>query len=143
MHLSDPTFGDNTDVNRLYNRRSELYHQFKARFNKEYLSFLREIHSLHTKKHQSSNKSINLGDVILVVDTDKPQHHRELGVVRDLILGADNFCRSTIGRTPCGRTSRSIVKLYPLEVHIDLTDSTIKGLSEKSMGHSMSNHPRL
>ena len=80
------------------------------------MSFLREIHSLHVKKHQSTHNSIKVGDVVLVADTDKPRHHLELGLVQDLILGADKLCRAAVVRTPRGRTTRSIVKLYPLEV---------------------------
>ena len=77
-----------------------------------------------------------MGDVVLVADTDKHRHHWELGVVTELILGADKFCRAAIVRTPRGRTSRSIVKLYPLEVHVDSTDSPIEGLSERSIRKS-------
>ena len=46
----DPTFGDKNDILRAHTRRSALYHHFSSRFCKEYLSFLREIHSLHHRK---------------------------------------------------------------------------------------------
>ena len=114
--LSDPTFGDRNDINRIYTRRAELYRHFTTRFYKEYLFFLGEIHSLHVKKHQSTHNSIKIGDVVLVADTDKPRHHWELGLIQDLILGTDKLRWAVVVRTPRGLTARSIIKLCPLEV---------------------------
>ena len=70
--LSYPTFGDRNDINCIYTRRAELYSHFTTHFNREYLSFLHEIHSLHVKKYQSTHNCIKAGDVVLVADTDKP-----------------------------------------------------------------------
>ena len=101
-------------------RRSALYNHFMNRFQKEYLSFLRETHSLHSKKHQASENAIKTGDVVLVHDTDTPKHRWELGLVESLILGFDKLCRAAVVRTARGRTTRSIIKLYPLELSADL-----------------------
>ncbi len=121
---SDPTFGDKDDISRAQHRRSALYHHFSSRFSKEYLSFLREIHSLHHCKQSSSENHIKVGDIVLVADTDKPRHLWKLGLVSELILGSDKLCRAAVVRTPHGRTTRSILKLYPLEInaHFDQQD---------------------
>ena len=114
---SDPTFGDKDDILRAQTRRSALYHHFSSRFCKEYLSFLREIHSLHHRKQATTDNLINVGDIVLVADMNKPRHHWELGLVQELILGTDKLCRAAVVCTPRGRTTRSILKLYPLEVN--------------------------
>ena len=113
----DPTFGDKNDILRAQTRRSALYHHFSSRFCKEYLSFLREIHSLHHRKQAINENLINVGDIVLVADMNKPRHHWELGLVQELILGTDKLCRAAVVRTSRGRTTRSIIKLYPLEIN--------------------------
>ena len=97
--------------------RSALYHHLSSRFCKEYLSLLREIHSLHHRKQVTTENLINVGDIVLVADMNKPCHHWELGLVLELILGTDKPCRAAVVRTPCDRTTRSILKLYPLEAN--------------------------
>ena len=77
--------------------------------------------------------------VIVVADTDKPLHHWELGVVTELILGADRLCRAAVVRTPRGRTSRSITKLYPLEENVDSIEANVDSsieVSEKNLRKS-------
>ena len=69
---SDPTFGDKNDILRAQTHRSALYHHFSSRFCKEYLSFLCEIHSLHHRKEATNENLINVGDVVLVADMNKP-----------------------------------------------------------------------
>ena len=113
----DPTFGDKNDILRAQTRRSALYHHFCSRFCKEYLSFFREIHSLHHRKQATNENLINVGDIVLVADMNKPRHHWELGLIQELILGADKLCRAAVVRTSRGRTTRSIIKLYPLEIN--------------------------
>ena len=114
---SGPTFGDKDDILRAQTRRSALYHHFSSRFVKEYLSFLREIHSLHHRKQATTENLINVGDIVLVADMNKPRHYWELGLVQELIFGTDKLCRAAVVRSPHGRTTRSILKLYPLDVN--------------------------
>ena len=114
---SDPTFGDKDNILCAQTCRSALYHHFSSRFCKEYLSFLREIHSLHHRKRATTENLINVGDIVLVADMNKPRHHWELGLVQELILGTDKLCRAAVVRMPHGHTTRSILKLYPLEVN--------------------------
>ena len=111
--LSDPTYGDHDNISYAHRRRSVLYHHFMDRFCKEYLSFLRKRHSFHDKGRCTSCSTVNVRDVVLVADTDTPRHRWQLGVVTELIVGADSLCRAAVVRTSKGC---SIVKLYPLEV---------------------------
>ena len=113
----DPTFGDKNDILRAQTRRSALYHHFSSRFCEEYLSFLREIHSLHHRKQAANENLINVGDIVLVADMNKLRHHWELGLIQELILGNDKLCRAAVVRMSRGRTTRSIIKLYPLEIN--------------------------
>ena len=75
---------------------------------------------------------------ILVADTDTPRHRWQLGVVTELIVGADSLCRAAVVRTSKGCTTRSIVKLYPLEVQAG-SHSTPEENTEKNEEHSNEN----
>ena len=113
----DPSFGDAHAISRAQQRRTFLYNAFKQRFQKEYLSLLREIHSYQTKKSHAAENVVRVGDVVLIADDDMPRHRWELGVVEKLLMGADHLCRSVAIRTSKGHTTRSLVKLYPVELH--------------------------
>ena len=133
--LSDPTYGDHDNISYAHRRRSVLYHHFMDRFCKEYLSLLRETHSFHDKGRRTSCSTVNVGDVVLVADTDTPRHCWQLGVVTELIVGADSLCRVAVVRTSKGCTTRSIVKLYPLEVQAG-SHSTPEEGTENNEEHS-------
>ena len=62
---------------------------------------------------------IKKGDVVVVHD-DKSRLHWRLAVVEDLIEGKDGLVRAAHIRMDKLKTTRPIVKLYPLEVsHMD------------------------
>ena len=46
------------------------------------------------------------------------KHRWPFGVVDKLIEGNDNYCRAAVVRTASGHTTRSIIKLYPLELNV-------------------------
>ena len=114
----DPTFGDANDISRAQHHRTTLYTHFLQRFQREYLTLLRETHVYQSKKQQASHNIIRIGDVVLVADTDMPKHRWPLAVVETLIHGSDNLCRAAVVRTANGHTTRSLIKLYPLELNI-------------------------
>jgi len=114
----DPTFGDAHAISRAHQRRTLLYTHFKQRFQKEYLSLLREIHSHQMKKSHAAENAVQVGDVVLIADNDAPRHQWELGVVEKLLTGSDHLCRAVALRTSKGHTTRSLVKLYPVELNI-------------------------
>ena len=125
----DPSFGDANAISRAQQRRTFLYNAFKQRFQKEYLSLLREIHSYQTKKSHAAENVVQVGDVVLIADDDMPRHRWELGVVEKLLTGADHLCRSVAIRTSKGHTTRSLVKLYPVELNaVDCFKDVNKGI---------------
>ena len=69
-----------------------------------------------------------MGDIVIVHD-DVPRLKWQLAVVTDLQRGQDDAVRSAVIRTSNGVTTRPIVKLYPLEVNVEMktpeTDSSI------------------
>ena len=114
----DPNFGDRHAISRAQHYRTTLYRHFVQRFHNEYLSFLREAHALHNNTRPLSKPLIKDGEIVLVADTDTPRHRWALGVVTKLLRGSDGFCRAAVVRTAHGHTTRSIIKLFPLELAI-------------------------
>ena len=114
----DPTFGDSDKITRAQHQRTSLYNHFINRFQREYMSTLREMHSNQNNKRIEPQSTIKRGDIVLVADTDMSKHRWPLGVVDKLIKGNDNYCRAAVVRTASGHTTRSIVKLYPLELNV-------------------------
>eukprot|EP00794_Sanderia_malayensis_P000939 gene939-252_t len=84
---------------------------------------LMDIHSRQQRKQQATENAFGVGDIVLIADTDKRRHHWELGIVSDLILGSNKLCRAAVVQTKRGRTTRSIIKLYPLEAHANAKDT--------------------
>eukprot|EP00794_Sanderia_malayensis_P001767 gene1767-biopygen1613 len=114
----DPNFGNSSEISRAQHHRTTLYHHFLQRFKTEYLSLLRETHAHHNNKTHPSRNVLQEGDVVLVADTDSPRHRWPLGVVIKLLYGSDHLCRAACIRTANGHTTRSVIKLYPLELNV-------------------------
>ncbi|XP_071123534.1 uncharacterized protein [Mytilus edulis] len=92
---------------------------FWNRWKSEYITTLREFH----RQTGNNLQSIPVGDVVQVQD-DKLQKNRwNIAVVDELITGNDGFTvRAAIIRSCAGRTSRPIVKLYPLEIRTNINN---------------------
>ncbi|VDI51706.1 Hypothetical predicted protein [Mytilus galloprovincialis] len=67
-------------------------------------------------------QTIQVGDVVQVQDDKLPKNRWNIAVVDELITGNDGFTRAAIIRTSAGRTSRPIVKLYPLEIRTNINN---------------------
>lgn len=112
--LSDPLFTSSKDLRRSVDKQKHLIQQFWQRWKREYLTSLREFH-----KASGNNKQvIRRGDVVIVQD-DKPRVQWKLAVVEGLIEGRDGMVRAAHIRMDKLKTTRPIVKLYPLEVSDD------------------------
>ena len=112
--LSDPLFTSSKDLRRSVDKQKHLIQQFWQRWKREYLTGLREFH-----KASGNNKQvIQRGDVVIVQD-DKPRVQWKLAVVEGLIEGRDGMVRAAHIRMDKLKTTRPIVKLYPLEVSDD------------------------
>ena len=109
--LTDPTFLSSTSLRDKVNRQTQLLDHFQRRWQREYLTSLREVY----KATGTSKQTVNVGDVVLVHD-DVPRLQWRLAVIEELIEGLDGFARAAKIRTSTGRTNRPIAKLYPLEL---------------------------
>ena len=114
----DPDFGDAHAISRAQHHRTTLYRHFLQRFHSEYLSLLRETHAFSNNARHFTTPLIKDGDIVLVADTDTPRHRWSLGVVTKLLRGSDALCRAAVVRTAHGLTTRSLIKLFPLELSV-------------------------
>ncbi len=89
-----------------------LIQSFWKRWKTDYLTSLREFH----RTTGNDQQTIRLGDIVQIHD-DSPRVNWKIGMVSDVIRGNDGLIRSAIITTKTGKTSRPIVKLYPLEVN--------------------------
>ncbi|XP_071160987.1 uncharacterized protein [Mytilus edulis] len=101
-----------SDISKRAQRLSTLIEHFWNSWKFEYLTSLREFH----KKTGDNKINIKVGDVVQVHD-DKPRIKWKTAVVEEVVTGNDGLVHSAIIRTNSGRTSRPIVKLYPLEIN--------------------------
>ena len=114
----DLDFGDAHAISRAQHHRTTLYRHFLQRFHSEYLSLLRETHAFSNNARHFAKPLIKDGDIVLVADTDTPRHRWSLGVVTKLLRGSDALCRAAVVRTAHGLTTRSLIKLFPLELSV-------------------------
>ncbi|XP_071150257.1 uncharacterized protein [Mytilus edulis] len=106
------------ELHKHLNKQLSLMEHFWNRWKSEYITTLREFHC------QTGNnlQTIQVGDVVQVQDNKLPKNRWNIAVVDELITGNDGFTRAAIIRTSAGRTSRPIVKLYPLEIRTNINN---------------------
>jgi len=109
--LSDPTYGETTDIRRSARVQALLLSHFWSRWRMEYLTALREFH----RTTGSNSQTVRAGDVVIIHD-DTPRVQWRLAVIESVNKGGDGLIRSATVRTSTGRTNRPIARLYPLEV---------------------------
>ena len=102
---------EKSDIAKRAQMQKRLIEHFSTRWKMEYLTSLREFHRVSG----DNKRTINIGDVVHI-QQDQPRNKWKLGVIEDLVTGNDEHVRSAIVRTRSGRTSRPIVKLYPIEL---------------------------
>ncbi|XP_065911263.1 uncharacterized protein [Dysidea avara] len=107
----DPTYVNGSSMRDKVDKHSVVIQKFWNRWKTEYLTSLREFNKI-----SGHNKEvIKVGDVVIVHD-EKPRMQWRLAVVEGLIKGGDNLTRAAHIRMGNYKTTRPIVKLYPLEV---------------------------
>ena len=110
--MHDPDYGNPVSKMRKSAKKlALLLRHFQTRWKHEYLTSLREFHKSQGSKHQK----VRVGDIVQIHDKG-PRINWRLAVVEELITGKDGLVRAANIRTGTGRTSRPIIKLYPLEV---------------------------
>ena len=77
----------------------------------------------------------------MIVHDDKPRMQWRLAVVEKLITGKDNLVRAAHIRMGTYKTTRPIVKLYPLEVSSedDISQAVTDNTSDESTQHMKDN----
>ena len=125
--ISDPTYGDGSEVRRRAKAQAVLLSHFWSRWSKEYLTALREFH----RTTGNNVQTVRVGDVVQIHD-DTPRIQWRLGVIEHLNKGSDGLVRSVQLRTSTGTTNRPIAKLYPLEVTASETPSRNNDANEES-----------
>ena len=109
--LEDPTYVSDNVMREKVNKHSMVIEKFWNRWKTEYLTSLREFNKI-----SGHNKEvIKVGDVVIVHDK-QPRMQWKLALVEGLIRGGDNLVRAAHVRIGNYKTTRPIVKLYPLEV---------------------------
>lgn len=111
----DPTFHTREMLSKRQTYCNLLIQKFWKRWQSEYLTALRERYNFNSK---SPEKCIKIGDVVLVHE-DCPRVNWRMGLVKELIKGADDIVRTAVVKIKTGTFLRPVVKLYPLEVQSD------------------------
>ena len=114
----DLKFSDAHTASLVQQRRSFLYNHFKQCFQKEYLSLLREVQSHQMKKTHVPENVVQVRDVVLIADNDKPRLQWQLGVVEKLLTGTDHICRAIAIHWLKGHTALPLLKLHPVELNV-------------------------
>ena len=124
--LSDPDYDlDQDEISRQTQHLKIVLSKFWKRWRKEYLLELREHHRTRCVTH-GSDADIQVGAIVTVYDDSHPRGMWRLGVVEELIIGADGVTRGARVRviSKTGRPTtlrRPIQLLYPLEVRAHRT----------------------
>ena len=111
--LLDPSFSEKpSQLLDNFLRRQRILKAFWTRWQKDYLTSLRERHVVSNKQVKPK---IKVGDVVLV-HNEGPRVEWKLAVIDKLIVSPDGEIRAADIRTSNGKTNRPVSKLYPLEV---------------------------
>ena len=109
--LTDPTYGNITDISQRAQLQAFLLNQFQARWIYEYLTSLRKYH----RTTGNNNQKIKPGDILLMYD-ESPRSTWKLAIVKELITGKDGLTHAAKIKTSQGSINRPIAKLILLEV---------------------------
>ncbi|CAK1598275.1 unnamed protein product [Parnassius mnemosyne] len=108
---SDLDYVDNMNLNVRYKYLQKLREDFRVRFRKEYLALL-------TARWKEKTKEMKKEDIVLV-ETDAKRLFWPLGLIMELVTGADGVTRLARVKTQKGETLRPCQRLYPLEISND------------------------
>ncbi|XP_064080576.1 uncharacterized protein LOC135197436 [Macrobrachium nipponense] len=111
-----------------------VIHAFQEQWEKEYLQSLRDRHYFNGDPTQPFQTKIKVGDVVLV-HNDTPRCMWKLARVIQLMPSSDGLVRVVKLQTSNGETTRSVDKLYPLEVSKPVDMYTVEA-AEKNLGDS-------
>ncbi|XP_064081914.1 uncharacterized protein LOC135198274 [Macrobrachium nipponense] len=147
-YLNDPDFElDHKQCNGRYKSVCQVIHAFQEQWEKEYLQSLRDRHYFNGDPTQPFQTKIKVGDEVLV-HNDTPRCMWKLARVIQLMPSSDGLVRVVKLQTGNGETTRSVDKLYPLEVSkpedvytVDAAEK-ILGDSQNSEGYQTEGRPK-
>ena len=90
------------------------------RWNREYLTALRERHNL---AHKESKFQPKPGDAVLVRTDNKNRGKWPLAIVQETYPGKDGIVRAVRLKTSHGTLERPVQHLYPMELTCDVTQA--------------------
>ncbi|EPB71855.1 hypothetical protein ANCCEY_09046 [Ancylostoma ceylanicum] len=91
--------------------------KFWKTWQDQYLTSLREKHTLQIGKKRGGILIAKTGQVVLMQDEVQPRHSWKMGIINTLVLNAHGTTREAIVRLPSGRLIRRPLKLLvPLEL---------------------------
>ena len=121
--LDDPEFTLKDDqVARRVQHLNQVLNHFWKRWRSEYLSCLREVHALASRKQKNNtNSPVSVGEVVIVRDEQLPRGLWKLGIVQEVLKGRDGLVRAAIIKIsspnrPCSILKQPVQFLYPLEI---------------------------
>ncbi|XP_075259525.1 uncharacterized protein LOC142351282 [Convolutriloba macropyga] len=104
---SDTTFSSNDrGTGKLWNNVNSIMNEFWTRLLKEYLPTLRQ-----RRKRHSTVAGIDVGDMVWILENNKPRGILQLGRVQKVNKGKDNVVRSCLVKTSNGDFVKPAVKL--------------------------------
>ena len=98
--ITDPTYVSSALLRNKVDRQTQFLDHFQRRWQREYLTSLREAY----KATGTTNQTVNVGNVVLIHD-DAPRLQWRLAVIEELIKGLDGFARAAKIRTSTGKTN--------------------------------------
>ena len=110
---------------------TQLNH-FWNRWRREYLANLREV---HRPKVQNRDRTVEVGDVVVVYKEEKKRGEWKIRVVESLVKGKDSIVRGAkvrvVRKGEPTHLSRPVQKLYPLEISRKgegLSDNSVRAM---------------
>ena len=119
---------------------NQVLNHFWKRWRSEYLSCLREVHALASRKQKNNtNSPVSVGEVVIVRDEQLPCGLWKLGIVQEVLKGRDGLVRAAIIKIsspnrPCSILKRPVQFLYPLEI----SSASVSPVATQDSDHSKS-----
>nr|CAD2206326.1 unnamed protein product [Meloidogyne enterolobii] len=106
------------DIINSWKNAQKTVNDFWDKFQKEYLNDLKERAERHTQKHFKRNYLPNIGEIVLIQNTNIPKQFWNMGRIVNLIKSKDGSIRSAKIKCKNKIINRAIALLYPLELSI-------------------------
>lgn len=127
--LYDPSFNVKEIITKRMIYCNSVMKDLLNRWKKEYLVSLRERDRNLSKSVQSI---VKVGQVVLIHD-DCPRQFWKMGYIVGLNVGGDGVVRSVNLKTSSGNLTRPIIKLYPLELDVEINETLKENVTSRPL----------